>query len=81
MLMEGLANLSPKRLQRLLGACRSVKVKRLFFWFADRHQHAWLKKLDRKAVDLGRGKRSLVSGGKLDPTYHITVPGDLDAHR
>jgi hypothetical protein len=81
MLMEGLATLSPKRLQRLLGVCRSVKVKRLFFWFADRHQHAWLKKLDRKAVDLGRGKRSLVSGGKLDPTYHITVPGDLDAHR
>lgn len=79
-LMEGLATLSPKRLQRLLGVCRSVKVKRLFFWFADRHQHAWLKKLDRKAVDLGRGKRSLVDGGKLDPTYHITVPGDLDAH-
>jgi hypothetical protein len=79
MLMQGLANLSPRRLQRLLAKCHSVKVKRLFFYFADRHSHAWLKRLDRKAVDLGEGKRMLVRGGKLDKTYQITVPGDLDA--
>lgn len=78
LLMEGLANLSPRRLQELLGGCRSVKVKRLFF-FADRHPHAWLKHIDRKAIDLGSGKRALVPAGKLDPTYHITVPRDLDA--
>jgi hypothetical protein len=66
-------------LQRLLAGCHSVKVKRLFFYFADRHSHAWLKRLDRKAVDLGEGKRMLVRGGKLDKTYQITVPGDLDA--
>ena len=29
MLMEGLPNLSPRRLQKLLPDCRSVKVKRL----------------------------------------------------
>src|SRR5258708_4168597 len=34
MLMEGLRTLSPKRLQKLLVECRSVKVKRLFLWFA-----------------------------------------------
>jgi hypothetical protein len=79
MLMQGLSNLSPRRLQRLLSECHSVKVKRLFFYFADRHAHAWLKRLDRKAVDLGEGKRMLVRGGKLDKTYQITVPGDLDA--
>ena len=45
--MEGLGNLSPRRLHTLLVACRSVKVKRLFLWFAQRHKHAWLKKLDR----------------------------------
>jgi len=28
-------------------------------------------------VDLGAGKRVLVKGGKLDPTYQITVPSDL----
>ena len=46
-LMEGLRNLSPRRLQALLADCRNVKVKRLFLWFADRHNHAWLQKLDR----------------------------------
>jgi hypothetical protein len=76
--MEGLVNLSPRRLQKLLKDCRNVKVKRLFFFFADRHQHSWLKRLDKKAVDLGKGKRMLVKGGKLDPTYQITVPGDLN---
>ena len=66
MLMEGLRKLSPRRLQTLLADCRSVKVKRLFFWFAERHQHAWLKQLDRNGIDLGHGKRMLVRGGKLD---------------
>jgi len=79
-LMEGLANLSPRRLNKLLLDCKSVKVKRLFFFFADRHEHAWLKRIDRK-VDLGKGKRMLVRGGKLDPSYQITVPEDLDGVR
>jgi hypothetical protein len=79
-LMEGLRNLSPGRLQTLLGDCRSVKVKRLFFWFAERHNHAWLKKLDYSKIDLGKGKRMLVKGGKLDPKYNITVPENLSGN-
>lgn len=78
-LMEGLASLSPRRMQMLLEACRNVKVKRLFLFFADRHNHAWLKRLDRQRVDLGAGKRMLVRGGRLDRTYGITVPEDMDA--
>jgi hypothetical protein len=81
MLMQGLANLSPRRMQKLLHCCRSIKVKRLLFFFADRHQHAWLKRLDKGTIDLGKGKRMLVSGGKLDKRYQITVPEDLDAVR
>jgi hypothetical protein len=81
MLIEGLRSLSPKRLQRLLVDCRSVKVKRLFFWFAERHNHAWLKHLHRAEIDLGEGKRMLVRGGKLDPKFGITVPENLDADR
>lgn len=77
--MEGLTTLSPRRLQKLLEDCRSVKVKRLLFYFAERHHHAWLKKLERKSIDLGEGKRMLVKGGKLDKTYQITVPGDFNA--
>jgi hypothetical protein len=78
MLMEGMANLSPRRLQTLLKACQSVKVKRLFFFFADRHPHAWLKRLDKHSFNLGHGKRMLVRGGKLNKAYQITVPEDVD---
>ena len=78
-LMDGLRNLSPRRLQELLTNCRSIKVKRLFFWFAERHNHAWLKAIDRSDIDLGRGKRLLARGGKLDAKYEITVPENLDA--
>ena len=79
MVMEGLSTLSPARMQALLADCRNVKVKRLFFYFADRHKHAWLKQLDRKAVDLGSGKRVLDKCGRYDPVHMITVPGDLDS--
>ena len=34
--------------------------------------------LDLNAVDLGRGKRVLVPGGKLHAKYQITLPADLD---
>ena len=76
-LMEGLSDLSPRRLQTLLETCASVKVKRLFLFFADRHRHAWRSRLDVSRIDLGSGKRVLVKGGRLDPTYHITVPSEL----
>jgi hypothetical protein len=78
MVVQGLTNLRPRRLQELLGACNSVKVKRLFFFFADRHQHAWRKRLDQEAVYLGQGKRVVAKGGMLDPRYQITVPRDLN---
>lgn len=80
-LFEGLSNLSPRRLEKLLADCRNVKVKRLFFFFANRHQHAWLKRLDRSDVDLGTGKRMLVRGGRLDVATQITVPEDLGGVR
>ncbi|MCC6915053.1 MAG: type IV toxin-antitoxin system AbiEi family antitoxin domain-containing protein, partial [Rhodospirillaceae bacterium] len=80
-LMEGMARLSPRRLQALLEDCRSVKVKRLFFFFADRHQHPWRKHLKKDNIDFGQGKRMLVKGGVLDKTYEITVPEELHGPR
>lgn len=44
-LMEGLTTLSPKRLSATLKRCKNVKVLRLLFWLAERHQHPWYKKL------------------------------------
>jgi hypothetical protein len=79
MIMQGASNFRPGVLHRLLLTCTSVKVKRLFFFFADRHQHAWRRRLTTEGIDLGKGKRQLVTGGRLDPVYLITVPETLDA--
>ncbi len=73
-LFEGLSLLRPRRLEKLLGDCKNVKVKRLFFFFAARHGHAWTRYLKRSDFDLGAGKRMLVKGGHLDKTFQITVP-------
>lgn len=77
-LMQGLVSLRPARVMRLLTVCTSVKVKRLFLALAERHQHPWLAHLDLSKVDLGKGKRMLTPGGRLDPKYLITLPPDLD---
>ena len=74
---EGLVSLRPRQLTALLGTCRSVKVRRLFFVFADRHRHAWRKYLDTSTIDFGSGPRALVEGGRFHPAYHISVPDAL----
>lgn len=76
-LMQGLVNLSPKRLDLILRSCQSIKVKRLFFFFSDRHSHAWRKKLEPETYDLGKGKRQIAKGGRLDKKYQITVPAEF----
>ncbi|MBE7635780.1 hypothetical protein GUA87_02930 [Sneathiella sp. P13V-1] len=76
-IFESLTTLRPKQLMALLTVCRSVKVRRLFFVFADRHKHAWRKHLDADRVDFGSGPRALIKGGKLHPIYRIYVPADF----
>ncbi|MFT3815998.1 MAG: type IV toxin-antitoxin system AbiEi family antitoxin domain-containing protein [Acidovorax sp.] len=79
-LMQAMTTLRPQRVGLLLRHCRSIKAKRLFLALADRHRHAWLAHVPLEDVDLGRGKRALVPGGRLHPTYQITLPGDLNEH-
>lgn len=79
-LMQAMVTLRPQRVGMLLRHCRSIKAKRLFLALAERHRHAWLSHVPLQGVDLGRGKRALVPGGRLQPTYQITLPGDLDEH-
>lgn len=84
-LMEGLADLSSRRLIGLLTLCRSVKVKRLFLALASRQRHQWVQRVveaaDQGEIDIGKGKRALVPGGKLDPKYLITLPEESDVRR
>lgn len=73
-LMEGLNNLVPQKVEALLKQCSSVKVKRLFLYFADKAGHTWFKYVKTDEIDLGKGKRSLVKNGIYIPKYQITVP-------
>jgi hypothetical protein len=74
MIFQGLTTLRPGRLTNLLNLCKSVKVKRLFFLFADRHRHRWLTHVDRAAIDLGTGPRALVENGRYAADYLLMVP-------
>ncbi len=78
LLFENLGTLRADLVQPLLTACSSVKVKRLFLHFAEKHGHPWFQGLDASQVDLGTGKRLFIRGGRLDPKYLITVPANRD---
>ncbi|MFO8164624.1 MAG: type IV toxin-antitoxin system AbiEi family antitoxin domain-containing protein [Desulfatiglandales bacterium] len=79
LLMEGLATLRPDLVQTLLEKCLSVKVKRLFLYLAEKSNHAWLNRLEPSRVNLGKGKRMIVKGGRLEGKYGITVPASFYA--
>jgi hypothetical protein len=79
-MLQGMVNVRPARMSVLLRACGNIKVKRLFLALAERHHHAWFAHLDLNGVDLGKGKRALHAGGRLDSKYQITLPADLDDH-
>jgi len=74
---EGMASARPRRLERLLASCTSIKVKRLFFVFADRHGHAWRRHVSPEGFDLGSGPRALFENGRFHPRYGISVPPEL----
>ena len=78
-LMEGLNNLRPASVQKLLEGCTSVKVKRLFLYLADKAGHDWLSYISLDKVDLGSGKRAIVTDGVYVSKYQITVPKALDS--
>ncbi|MCP5122332.1 MAG: type IV toxin-antitoxin system AbiEi family antitoxin domain-containing protein [Pseudomonadales bacterium] len=73
-LFEGLTSLRPAVVNTLLQSCLHNEAKRLFLFFATRYDYPWLKHVEVDAVDLGRGKRLVTRGGKLDKRYQITVP-------
>ena len=76
-IFQGLTTLRPGLLTTLLKACKSVKVKRLFFLFADRHRHRWLAHIDRGEIDLGSGPRALVEDGRYSARHQLVVPAEF----
>jgi len=76
-LMEGLTTLRPAQVQTLLEQCKSVKVKRLFLYYAERAGHNWFKYIDAKQINLGSGVRSLVDDGMFVSKYQLVLPKEL----
>lgn len=77
LIFENLRSLRSRHVQAHLEKCSSIKVKRLFLFFANRHNHSWLEKLDLSKVSLGSGKREIAKKGRLDKRYQITVPTEF----
>lgn len=78
-IMESLLTLRPALVQKLLEACNSVKVKRLFLYMSCAANLPFVAKLDLKKINLGKGDRTIVKGGRLDPKYRITIPRSVEA--
>jgi len=79
-LMDNLPALLPTVLQALLQSSSSVKVNRLFLYLADRAGHAWFKHLNPGKINLGRGVRALVKGGRFVSKYELMVPEEIFSH-
>lgn len=71
---DSLTSLRSKVVKELLVACNSLEVRRLFLFLASHYAYPWSRKLDRSAIDLGKGKRLIVRGGRYNREFCITVP-------
>ncbi|MEI7748732.1 MAG: type IV toxin-antitoxin system AbiEi family antitoxin domain-containing protein, partial [Chlorobiaceae bacterium] len=76
-IMEGLTTLRPQIVKDLLEQCRSIKVKRLFLYMAEKAGHEWYNRLDYAKLDLGKGARSIVKGGVYVEKYALNLPEEL----
>ena len=77
LVVEGLFDMQPDRLQQVLVDCTSIKAKRLALWFIERHHRHLFEQLDQTAIDLGSGNRVIAAGGWLDRKYRITLPAQM----
>ncbi|EGZ1357078.1 hypothetical protein FH764_003248 [Escherichia coli] len=73
-LFQGLVNLNPRKVEKLLTLSQSVQTKRLYLFFASFYEHAWFKRIDTSKINQGSGNRQIVVNGKLNTQYQITVP-------
>jgi len=76
-MLEGLRTLRPKIMQPLLGACSSIKVRRLFLYMAERAQLPVMSHLDLSELKLGTGDRSLSTDGAYVRKYQLILPKEL----
>lgn len=76
-IMEQLTTLRHGMVQKLLETTKSIKVKRMFLYMAEKANHYWYSMLDTTGIDLGTSKLQLVENGVYVSKYKITVPKEL----
>ena len=72
-ILESLPALRSELLQELLQQCKSVKVKRLFLYMAEKAELPCCDLLKPEKIYLGSGKRVIIPKGVLNKKYLITV--------
>lgn len=81
-LLQGMTTLSPRVMEKLLRNCTHVKVRRLFYWMAERQSYSWLKKLPQPEtldeLGLGCGNRMLVGRQTRQEIYDNRSGGYVD---
>ena len=76
-ILEGLRTLRPSIVQKVLVNCKSIKVKRLFLYMAEKAKLPVFKKLKLGSINLGNGDRSIVRSGLYNSKYRISLPKEL----
>jgi hypothetical protein len=76
-IMEGLVSLKPKLVNELLMNCKSVQVKRLFLYMAEKANHQWFQFLKSEDLDIGKGNRMVTQNGVYNSKYLISIPKGL----
>lgn len=73
-LFQGLVNLSPRKVESILKRSASIQTNRLFLFLGHFYKHPWIERVNESLIELGSGKRQVVTNGKLEKQYQITVP-------
>ena len=76
-ILEGLRALRPSIVQKVLMNCKSIKVRRLFLYMAEKAKLSVFKKLKLGSINLGSGDRSIVKNGLYNSKYKISLPKEL----
>ncbi len=76
-IFETMTSLRPIVMKKLLSSCKNIKAKRLYFFMSTIAGHQWCNKINKDDYNLGKGKRSIVKGGKFNKEFLITIPKEF----
>ena len=76
--MEQLATLRSEVVQHLRETTDNKRVKRIFLYMAEKAGHCCFEELKPQKINSGTGKLQLVTNGKFNAKYKITIPNELE---